>query len=581
MMLFTENLSSGIQNLYDSTPDSIKMTAFGRKIKSGIKTDDFCVIFGVEKKLPLNQLSGDYIVPKTIEIDNNIYQTDVVEYSKAEALGFCYNFNANPLPSEIIAHRSRQRPLKGGIVISVDPFTWLGTFGLICVDNETQSLVGLTNAHVAIGIPQCVIPNNQNDVNDNSYSITGKRIIQFTEGQPASLTNDVVGNVYKFFPIRTGNYQNYIDAATFSIRKCNPSGTGFIDNLESFKQLGIPYNDPMPFATTNEINSLVVNNIPIYSAGRTTGPKGLAGCRLFATDMFLNQPINFEGIPVDFYDLITFKYEDNANDPSADGDSGSIVIGDFNGIFKIVGLLFAGSINTAYFCRIDTVASKLGISAWDGTPKNYLQYPPKFITTSLDDFYSTTSDNSSLNWSINRNNYYFAGFIHKDQINNLNNLQRDVDILPCISLCRNNFQIDNLIFTFTCGTPFNAARLSNGQTLITQLNTPLWLSPVTELKTSANTPGLGVTYALPANKNLWRSNGALPNSWSVIAGSLPPGVSLSTTESDLLVGTPTAVGNYTATIRQCYCTAFFPPCAIFNDSVINIQVVNNCESSSF
>jgi len=449
MMPFTENLSSGIADLYDSTPDSIMMTAFGKKVVSGTKTDEFCVVFGVEKKLSLNNLSGEYIVPRTVEIDNHIYNTDVIEVEKVEALGACYNWtggtppctsltpggpqNVLNCPVEIKNHRSRQRPLKGGIVISVDPFQWVGTFGLICVDNDTQSLVGLTNAHVGVGMPQAIVPNNTNNINSTSYNITGKRIIQFTEDETASLTNDVVGNVYKFFPIRSGNYRNYIDVATFSIRKCSPNGTGFINNLESFKQLGIPYNNPMIFATTNEINNLIVNNIPIYSAGRTTGPKGLNGCRLFATDIFVNQPINFQGDVVDFYDLVSFKYEDNANYPAFGGDSGSVVIGDFNGIFKIVGLLFAGSTSTAYFCRIDTIASKLGLSAWDGTPKNYLQYPPSFITTSLSDFYSKTSDVDSLNWNIKTGNYYFAGFISGSQIGNLNNLQRDVDILPCIS----------------------------------------------------------------------------------------------------------------------------------------------------
>lgn len=447
MMTFTENLSLEIQNLYDSTPESITMTALGKKIVSGVKTDEFCIVFGVEKKLSLNQLSGEYIIPKIVEIDNQIYKTDVIEVEKVVALGSCYNWTGGSppctslnggsqsilsCPTEIRNHRSRNRPLKGGIVISVDPFEWIGTLGLICVDNDTQSLVGLTNAHVGVGVPECIVPNNQNNINTNSYNIANKRIVQFDESQSISLTNDVVGNVYKFFPFRTGSYRNYIDAATFSIRKCNPSGTGFISNLESFKQLGIPYNNPMPFATTNEINNLILNNIPIYSAGRTTGPKGLDGCRLFTSNLVVNQPINFNGILIDFYDMVEFKYEDNASYPAFGGDSGSIVIGDFNGTFKIIGLLFAGNSNSAYFCRIDSIASKLGISAWDGTSKNYLQYPPSFITLSLSDFYNRISSSDPQNWSINISNYYFGGFIHSNQINNLNNLQKDTDILPCI-----------------------------------------------------------------------------------------------------------------------------------------------------
>lgn len=451
-MLLTKDLSLEIQNLYDSTPDSITMTALGKKTTSGIKTDELCIVFGVEKKIPSNQLSGAYVVPKIIEINNQIYKTDVVETESVEALGACYNWtggtppctslnggaqNIANCPTEIRNHRSRHRPLKGGIVISADPFQFLGTLGLICVDNDTQSLVGLTNAHVGINIPQCIIPEDSKDVNKNSYSITGKRVVQYDESQGifSNFTNDIIGNIHKYFPLKSGNYRNYIDAATFSIRKCAQNGTGLIDNLESFKQLGIPYNTPMSFATTSEINNLLNNNIPLYSAGRTTGPKGLTNCRLRVNSMAVNLPVSYQGIIIQFYDTIEFRYEDNANYPSFRGDSGSIVIGDFSGTFKIVGLLFAGSINYGYFCRIDDIADKLGLSAWDGTSKNFLLYPPRFLTTKLSDLYNDVSNNDSWYWNIKKNNnYYFGGFIHVDQISGLSNrLISDTGILPCIS----------------------------------------------------------------------------------------------------------------------------------------------------
>jgi hypothetical protein len=68
------------------------------------------------------------------------------------------------------------------------------------------------------------------------------------------------------------------------------------------------------------------------------------------------------------------KNADNSNYPIFSGDSGSAVIGNFGGTYKIVGLAFASDGNdtnnvpstVGVFCRIDYVAQQLNISSWDG-----------------------------------------------------------------------------------------------------------------------------------------------------------------------------------------------------------------------
>ena len=45
--------------------------------------------------------------------------------------------------------------------------------------------------------------------------------------------------------------------------------------------------------------------------------------------------------------------------------------------WKIIGLAFAGNTFDGFACRIDDVASELGIQAWDGTTKNYLNLATK------------------------------------------------------------------------------------------------------------------------------------------------------------------------------------------------------------
>ena len=50
-------------------------------------------------------------------------------------------------------------------------------------------------------------------------------------------------------------------------------------------------------------------------------------------------------------------------------DSGSALAAYIDGVWKIIGLCFAGSTYYGMACRIDNVAAQLNISAWDGTTK--------------------------------------------------------------------------------------------------------------------------------------------------------------------------------------------------------------------
>jgi uncharacterized protein (TIGR03437 family) len=60
------------------------------------------------------------------------------------------------------------------------------------------------------------------------------------------------------------------------------------------------------------------------------------------------------------------------------------------------------------------------------------------------------------------------------------------------------------------------------------------------------------TVGVPYSQALTATGGTLPYGWSIAAGSLPPGVNLSTvgpTQAGIVAGTPTAGGNYDFTVR--------------------------------
>jgi hypothetical protein len=418
-----ENLQKYIENLYFETPETVHGISLGYKIKDGVITDKLCISFFVPQKLEEKDLQNQYIVPKSIFIDGIEYLTDVVESKMPVAIG-CFNWQASPLPSEILPHRSRQRPLKGGIIIS--NFTDLynsvrnsivkGTLGLICVDRDTDSFVGLTNAHVIVKDP--FVPSNQDVKGVFSNILPDKKIIQYTEPN-INVTNDDIGNIRKFYPL-SKSASNYIDAALISIKQfVNNTSTPILSQTESWRQLGLNYNNPMEFASTQEINSLLISPREIYSAGRTTGPKGPL-CPLQITNLLSSYSIIYEeqgtNVSVPFSNCITFKYQDNSLWSTAPGDSGSILIANFNGVWKIIGLIFAGdSIGTfGVACRIDTIAEKLNIEPWLNGNKNYIQNY-KTVLRNFDEIVPLMSNNNSNLWNVTQtisgDKYWYAGLL--------------------------------------------------------------------------------------------------------------------------------------------------------------------------
>lgn len=389
-----EDIKLKVQELAMSTPN-VNSVSYGFKFVGKEQTDELCIIYGVEQKKPRHELSALEMLPTQIVIGEEVLRTDVYEVDMAELIA------CNPLCGEIAGpssavNRAVTRPLVGGLSItSTNNGSTVGTMGFIGVHTETQTLVGVTNNHVTIQDAFYTSERNLAGVIQNEYSPIDY-VYQNGEGvNPAN----IVGQSLRYVPIvkqATGN--NYVDGAIFSVEAAD------IDIATSYRQAGVSdYTLPLPFASTAEIDALLTTNPMIYSSGRTTGPKGGASCpmRIGALFTVLNLSYKYQGgtAVCQFLDQITFVKPENdpslttiCSNPIYGGDSGSALIADFGGVRKIIGLVFAaggvsGVIYYGYANRIDRVASELGIEAWDGTAKGYVD------TASIT--YKTTINGSS------------------------------------------------------------------------------------------------------------------------------------------------------------------------------------------
>jgi hypothetical protein len=368
--MITSQIKEKLNELRTSTPGDVGVI-FGKKMKGNQFTGETGFVFLVEKKKPIEQLSPNEILPKNIKVNNQDYVTDVIESEKIVALACdpattssCYAWQTSTP-----ANNNLQRPIKGGIgITSASQTGYVGTLGLICKDSATGALVGLTNNHVVVKDPFYTAYRNpygqiDNEVEDRVY-------------QPAYYVNNPtyeIGRVLRYEPIHV-LLSNYIDCAVVSVK------SDVIDVNESYKQFGITgYTSPMDFATTAEIDNLLTTNPSIISSGRTTGVKEFSPCDLTVVGIGYvgNIAYNLQGndIPAKFDDCIVIKRENpDCTFPIAGGDSGSALIANFGGTYKIIGLVFAGATNGALGigCRIDRIAADLGVQPWLGGPVNYI-----------------------------------------------------------------------------------------------------------------------------------------------------------------------------------------------------------------
>ena len=385
-----------IAELYKTTPDYVTVVSYGFKIKNNFKTQEKCIIFGVKKKKKLEEIPSEEILPTTIDINGQKVTTDVIEAPEYRT-NVCYEYT--PLvgyprgigyPSkEITPHRSKQRPLQGGLSFTnatkniLDNIFSAGTLGAIVVDSIDNKLVAISNNHVLTSNPFLASEREESTPIANVHQ---HKVIQPADLDGGEIGRDDVGKVKRYYPLSISE-SNYIDAAITTLNTIDEDSYKILNMLPECSTIHLD------FATTAEIDALLDSQAPLFKAGRTTGPIGYpisniygdSTCEISVSDLHVSASVGgyFNGTieeTVDFEDCIVFSYKNNSPGVSIVGDSGSVLVGDVGGKLKIIGLVFAGtpvtdpndaSIDgvTGIASRIDKVAELLQVKPWKSNTK--------------------------------------------------------------------------------------------------------------------------------------------------------------------------------------------------------------------
>ena len=362
---------------------------FGKKQSNGVETGEFAIIVGVKEKKDISLVPANEVIPVEVVVNNESLKTDIIEVYENFVLGTCSSTcGKTSFGSNNAANRATVRPIQGGTSMSSrNNNTTVGTLGGIVRHTDSGCTVGLTNNHVIIDDAFFTSDRDINGALENDYDPVN-RVYQNGEqgpGTPTDLNFGVSLRYVPIHPISTGNV-NQVDAAIFSIEE-SEFAIG-----QSWNQVGLESilgSDAPPFASTSELDNLLATNPRLYSSGRTTGAKGFVpDCPMTVHQTGVTISLYYQlqgfGALCQFNRAIAFikptQEEPNAQNPSEvcpnpifSGDSGSFLLADINGTIKIVGLCYAGSMNSSgqatkgYACRIDDIADQLGIEQYVDT----------------------------------------------------------------------------------------------------------------------------------------------------------------------------------------------------------------------
>jgi hypothetical protein len=305
----------------------------GYKVSKGVRTDELCLVTLVRQKMPLDALSPQAVVPKSLDG----VLTDVVEIGDVRALQ---------------SHTARWRPAPGGVSIGHYRIT-AGTLGVVVRDRDTNERLILSNNHVLA---------NSNDASP------GDPILQPGPTDGGTTSSDVIGHLLRFCQIEfnqgpgtcsiassfaeVGNAIAAILGSKHRVQAiyANPQATNQVDAA-----VARPVNDSDVLDEIMEVGTVsgtleATLGMSVRKSGRTTG---------FTTGSVtvLDATVN---VSYGTGRVAQFENQIITGPMSQGGDSGSLVVAANE--LKAVGLLFAGSDQSTILNPIQAVLDCLNVT---------------------------------------------------------------------------------------------------------------------------------------------------------------------------------------------------------------------------
>ncbi|HHW40886.1 MAG TPA: hypothetical protein GXX19_07030 [Syntrophomonadaceae bacterium] len=317
---------------YTGLPNVVGV-GLGYKKRGREDTEEMAVIFFVDKKLPVEALAVDEVIPKKI----GRCCTDVIEVGEMRFLG----------------RTERMRPAQPGVSIGHFKVT-AGTFGAVVRDRKTGELFILSNNHVLA---------NATDGRDGKSRI-GDPIYQ-PGSYDGGTKDDVIGHLERFVPITRFSRDVECNIAAMGVRAANAVIRSFRPDYRVRLErqgatnlvdcaLARPVDDKAIIPEIIDIGKIngvgeIRPGLQVKKSGRTSG---LTQGKVIAIHVSLNVTMGHSSDVVRFHEQVMTEMK------SLGGDSGSLILDMEN---RAVGLLFAGSEEHTVCNPIQTVLDQLGV----------------------------------------------------------------------------------------------------------------------------------------------------------------------------------------------------------------------------
>ena len=147
-----EDLKQLTKEQTSNTNNNIVSVGYGYTEVGGKITNKLGLVYTVKEKKPLDEIPEEDRIPSEITYGGESLPTDVVQSTVRLVAASDCNPEFYEWRTNAPTNRNSFRPLKGGVSIgNVDLLPgYVGTLGFVAIDNESNTLVGVSNNHVLV-----------------------------------------------------------------------------------------------------------------------------------------------------------------------------------------------------------------------------------------------------------------------------------------------------------------------------------------------------------------------------------------------------------------------------------------------